>query len=375
MSIAPPPVVKEKVLPKPGTPANVPLLQKNKVTLRAKNIPPPVIEPKTTDTPSAGANVTRIQQQTVKKNIMLDSLNEKAVTLKSVQLEMRENQQYSIATAKESEWPEVPDRSYAVASESIQEFPQPEEYIAIEPVGEEAVGSTELSYESIESSAKAIESEQFPSLPLPAAAGHEANPEPIDPEGIALIKAVQEQLAELEPAPAVEVERLFTEIALILATSTPANISTEEGVTGEVAGEPEANGETWSAAVAPEPGTLTEVTADTRVILEAAIGTSAEPKAEEMQPRLVAAVTQLFELLGMEEDQSQVKKLVLALMERKDVLNLLVQEHPAERGTHEILQYLDSMAQDIEQVLEPIHALLGRIVLAGHTRQSRLAAA
>lgn len=147
---------------------------------------------------------------------------------------------------------------------------------------------------------------------------------PISVETVELFKAVIQKIGEVEPAKSEQVEAILKEVTCIL---------------GEL--EIETSDEYSSAEV------------------------NNTVSSEDL---LTKKIEEVIWLLGIEVTKEQIKDIVALVVERKEIFKELIEKTPNERGTHEVLAYMTSMLSDIKHVLEPLHTLLGRIVLLASRR-------
>ncbi|MGI9027394.1 MAG: hypothetical protein ACR2FM_00930 [Candidatus Saccharimonadales bacterium] len=100
---------------------------------------------------------------------------------------------------------------------------------------------------------------------------------------------------------------------------------------------------------------------EVRVTMEHPVVIEQQPETLE---QLTVIVGEIFQTLGLEATRPQVKKVVRMLIERKEVLDQLIHQEPEDRGTHEVLQSVTAIISSLKAMLEPLHRILGRVVLS-----------
>jgi hypothetical protein len=148
----------------------------------------------------------------------------------------------------------------------------------------------------------------------------------IEPEITTLFYEVQHKIAELETAKIPEAGALLEQIVMILARPEQFEVSEQQD-----------------------------------------IGKNLIPQNEEQpliaEEKLAVLVTEVFEMLGIEVEEQQIIRIVELLTSQKESFIQLQQCDEHDRGTHEILNHIAGLFSGIKRALEPLHALLGRIVL------------
>lgn len=145
-----------------------------------------------------------------------------------------------------------------------------------------------------------------------------------------IFQEMHQAVDELEPEKIPEVEVLVEEVASILADSEDALEYSVEG-----------SGEDAAASL------------DKDLSVE----------------KLSEVFTEMFSIIGVECDEEQTTKIANLVIERKIAIKELIENHPKDRGTHEVLKTLAGIFTDLRDMLHSLHSFLGRTVLGVGSRQ------
>ncbi len=183
-----------------------------------------------------------------------------------------------------------------------------------------------------------------------------------------MIHTVQDKIAELDPIATELIERLIEEIATILAGYDATNLlaETDKNDVDTVENEIVTINELAKEVGVIAPKDPIEVLVGVLIMHTTTAEDLEELGSSDTEQKLIVAITQIAELLDMKIDSPQIRRLASKLIESKEVRGMLIQESQEDRGTHEVLQHFGTVLRGVEDILEPVHALLGRIVLATH---------
>lgn len=159
----------------------------------------------------------------------------------------------------------------------------------------------------------------------------------------------QKKMEDMEPIEASKVEQLLNEAVTILA-----EIRLPE------------------AAEVPRDETIDAERADTELAeSDTQLDSEALIEDDTAEQKLTVITLEIFQTLGVEADEEQIKKVVQLLITHQETFAQFKQQpEPNDRGTHEILSHIASILGDIkDRILEPLHTLLGRMVLSSAQRQ------